>query len=456
MTDIMEKPGDVKFNKLVLHSIDGKTFDLRNDMIEMCIYEDIYAASTSGYIVFNDLDDLINTFPIVGHEILEVDAGAAGIPTTIKKKFQVYKVDKRTADNNKPASQSYILRFISFETINNFKSSVSRSWKSAKSVDIVSDIYNDYIQYEDLKLLIVEDSLYTMDIVFPNLKPFDCINWLASRTLSREFKSANYLFFENRYGFNFRSLSSMVSQDVDKQSLVNVDSVNARDDLHFILKPVEASEDLGHVGVDKLAEDLRTVQALSIEKNFDVLDNLRNGMYSSKLITHDVFNKSWGENVFSYIDDFENLPHLENEDENVGQVVKMLASKTASGYCLNETQRLKLFPMTPNVNQWMMQRKSQLQQFQNIVVNIKVAGDPNRTVGTVVYLDLPSMIIPDVNARVKEQEKYYAGKYLITRLQHIFSDNSYNMNVQLAKDSLKTPMPEEVLNNPKQNTMIKG
>ena len=48
----------------------GKTFDIKQIVEEINIYENIYTASVTGSILVKDTTNIVNNFPIVGEERL--------------------------------------------------------------------------------------------------------------------------------------------------------------------------------------------------------------------------------------------------------------------------------------------------------------------------------------------------------------------------------------------------
>ena len=85
------------------------------------------------------------------------------------------------------------------------------------------------------------------------------------------------------------------------------------------------------------------------------------------------------------------------------------------------------------VERWLIQSYSQSRQMKNIITQIVVPGDHNRSVGEIIELKYPSNYYPD------EQHSFYTGLYLITKVQHaVVHGNSYLTTLELAKDTLFT------------------
>ena len=58
---------------------------------------------------------------------------------------------------------------------------------------------------------VITPSLGIKNIIVPNLSPMESLEWMAKRAVNAEFL-ADYLFFENRLGYNFVSLLDIITQ----------------------------------------------------------------------------------------------------------------------------------------------------------------------------------------------------------------------------------------------------
>ncbi len=76
---------------------------------------------------------------------------------------------------------------------------------------VVGKILTDYLKVSENNLGgFYEETVGVRDIVIPNLKPLDAIDWCAKRSVDKK-QSPNYMFFQNLTGFNFVSLSKLLN-----------------------------------------------------------------------------------------------------------------------------------------------------------------------------------------------------------------------------------------------------
>jgi len=219
---------------------------------ELNFYEDIYSPIVSGDITLTDTVGLIESFPIIGEEILDVSfstAGAALPPTAgpgttstppaseapkqVMNRFRVYKVDPpvQVTDN----SRTIKLYFVTDNQFTNLLSKVRKIYPTKENLqnttqsvtdkpytlaDMARDIFYDFFigkkkplkQPATRKPFLVEPTRYKSEMVIPNWNPFKAISFLASKAVSAnpETKGANFVFYQTLQGFRFVSIETLM------------------------------------------------------------------------------------------------------------------------------------------------------------------------------------------------------------------------------------------------------
>ena len=214
------RPSGVIIETLKMTNFDkSKTEDLTQICSEINIYEDIYQSQIMGDITIADTRELIQFFPIVGDETIEI---RFRVPTREKEfaidfnEMRIYKIDDRSSDGSQIGKlQSFKLYFISQELIHNLNTSISRSYNTKTVKQIVDSVYNEYVITD--KLIEIEDTLGTLKIVLPNWNPIKTINWLATNKAINKDNDADFVFYEasnKAQGpkFYFKSLKTLIKQ----------------------------------------------------------------------------------------------------------------------------------------------------------------------------------------------------------------------------------------------------
>ena len=96
-----------------------------------------------------------------------------------------------------------------------------------------------------------------------------------------------------------------------------------------------------------------------------------------------------------------------------------------------------------NVEDWLLQRQVQIHEFGSVVVNFTVSGNTARHVGDLVRFEVPTTIPdddPELNS-VNIGHQLYSGLYLVSKIRHKITRDTYNMDMELIKNSFAKRIP---------------
>jgi hypothetical protein len=405
---------DIK--EIVIESISGKEIDLIYLMEEINVYEDIHNNCISADITVDDATNQINQIPITGHEWIRFSFKTPG-QKYVNLHLRIYKIDARELE--KERNQIYIIHCIDDTQFTNAYTRVSKAYKSK----LISDIANDVqINYLNSSFNQIETTKNLHHIIPGYWTPFRTMNFLASRANSSRYQGANYLYFQNLSGFNFVSVEKLCDTPPTRTYIFQ--QANIRKDVPIGYKP------------RTLATDMIAIQAYKFINNFDTLDNVNNGMYTSDLLWHDIQLKQFGDITWDYENTYSIYKHIEPN------IVKNGPSYlwTSKSDFNNDTYGAhKFFPIgLPKqenyVTQWLLPRLSQLQQIQNVHMFATVPGDSNRRSGDIVNIILPS---PEpVTDEQMPIDNYFSDNYLVAAIRHIINKRQYISILDLVKDSV--------------------
>jgi len=98
------------------------------------------------------------------------------------------------------------------------------------------------------------------------------------------------------------------------------------------------------------------------------------------------------------------------------------------------------------VEDWLLQRQAQIQEFGSIVVNFSVPGNSSRHVGDLVRFEIPTTI-PDDDPNISSLpvgHQLYSGFYIVSKIRHIITSDGYQTDVELIKNSFSKRIPGQV------------
>jgi hypothetical protein len=417
--------------------------NIKSVFVELSYYEDIFRGTVSGHVLISDSISMIDRLGLSGNDFLELKFRKSKLVEegqSISKYFRIYRVGERILNNSE--TESYALHFCSEELFLSEQTKVSKAYDGKTIEEIVTDILNKHMQI-DKKYLNIESTEGPYDFVIPYKKPFDAINWLANYAIPTEAKTvkgADFVFFENSEGFNFRSLQSLFTSRIYNNYIYSQKNV----------------DNLGNKG--SLGRDLSTIKSYTFLDTFDTLYGTVSGAFANRLITIDPLTRRYTDTKFDYVSDYQNKLNDKEKNSLINNTQNRLG-KTA-----NQNYDAVLKVMTTNANQktavgildkphtvandirvekYVPYRTAQLALSHYVRIKLTISGDPNLTVGTTINVELPSSASNKDGSGLNEglTDQQYSGKYLITSVRHIVSSQmKYETVLEVVKDGYKSSL----------------
>lgn len=415
--------GDIQIDKIEVVTSDGLGQDITNQVSGIQIYEDLFSPFISGNLIIDDTLDLINLFPFVGEEFLNLrlktpsfDRIKDGITRIINNKFYIYKATERELIGDKRVV--YKLHFISLEAVVDLNKKISSAFEG-KCSDIIKELVEKPIGLQTDKFFINEETPNGTKFVANYWTPTQCINYVAEQSVNVN-DSPTYVFFENRQGLNFTSLESLASAEPIQDFIYDK---YTRD---FIANKTNS--------IRNVEADYKRIEDISIPNVFDYMNRTRSGMFSSRLISHDLVTKKYISKNFDMLDNYEDEKHLNKyplastlnirrQDQAIFKVPKHYGN--FNGY------------VDISNSKTIQRRVSLMTQFEGNKVEIVVPGRTDYTVGKKVYVKLFKNTVLSAEENVKENiDEMFTGNYLIGAVNHFITRERHECNMELIKDSL--------------------
>lgn len=413
--------GDVQTAQLEIVGKNAR-IDVRHLMVNLTIFEDLFSPFITGNIVLNESLDLINKLPLIGEEYLEMHVftpGFEGLPNKeFKGRFYIYKMGERT--NTAERAVAYTLHFVSTEAIKD----VNKKLYSAQAGychDIVRRILvEDQMGLTTIKTANIEETVNGIKFVANNWSPLACIQYATAHSLNRR-NIGSFLFYENREGFNFISLSSLYSQE-SMQSFIND---NYRRDI-----------DSQGQATRNIQEDFKRVTEMVMPDGFDFVERIKSGMYKSNLTSYDFVTKRFKTFTYDGYNNFAVYPHLNNFPLTSGNA---LATPEAAHYNNFTHYGLHNGYGDTSSTPFFLQRKGMIAMAEAFKLEITVPGRTDYTVGKVV--DLTAYRNEPIDNRPgdsDDKDPTLTGKYMVSTVTHRINNREHTCLMQLIKDSYVT------------------
>ena len=418
-TERIRFAGDVALEKVEIISSNGFVQNIANQVITLQVFEDMFSPFISGNIIFKDSLDLVNLFPFVGEETvnLRIKTPTFGEKEgIIEGSFYVYKLTERELLGDR--SVLYMLHFISFESIVDVNKKISRTLQG-KISDIAKDIITKPEYLQTKRKVNIEETNNKLKYISNFWSPVKNLNYLASNAVNKK-NSPTYLFFENRDGFNFVSMETILAAPVIQDFVYDAYSRDIKKD---------------GTSNKNLERDYKRIQEISIPTGFDYIQRGTAGMYASKLITHDITTKRYSTKNFDMLENFPKNSHM-----NAYPIASKKNIARSNSFVLPYNKYYGNFDQFGDVTNanTIQARMSLLQQLESFRVQVTVPGRTDYTVGRKVKLKLNKMepIAKDENSD-KNVDKMFSGTYVIAAINHYFDKEKHECNMELIKDSLE-------------------
>lgn len=407
---------DFDIQSLDLINSGGQTLDLKRIFVEMHIYQDLYSSVMNGTILLNDGNDVFGNFYLCGNEYLKVKIDKPGLNRPLERLFRIYKASDRVPSTD--SGQSYLLHFCSDELISSQQILVSKAYKSTKIKDIISDILVNELKIDSKRIASLEATSGSFDFIIPNYRPFEAIQWVTNRGYDQ--KKFCYFFFENKNGFNLKSLQSLIKQEPYKT-------------LKYEIKNSERDP----------ANNKDSIDTLKILNDFDMLNSIPNGSFASRLLSIDIFNQSFLYHNYNIVN-AEGGGNLINKYKPVNSL-KNSKGKTLfdspdsffrTNLAINDTASEK----SNDIKYWMLPRAMHMSIINNFRIQIVIPGDIELKAGDIVNYEFP--MFDSANQAGKKMDKRRSGKYLVASVNHKFSEDVFETIVELCSDSFADEVPE--------------
>lgn len=490
----LKSAGTPVIELMVLTTAVGDKIDISTQLVNLVLFEDIFSPVLNGEITVADNIGLFDHLPISGNETLTVKFYSYGYSTQntpvnfIHRTFDILKVTDITLPTD--YMKKYTLSFASPELKKNETIKISKSYPETTISNVIATLMTeDYdneeneprglgfpdtppkefgpgfshfrssflgedsveAQFENVDKdnsveVFIEKTKYKEPfITIPYMKPFEIIKWLSTRAIRNALgrtnsNAANFMFFENKRGFQFVSLNTLLENKGPDLPIFAFG--NAKQNLE---RPWE----------------INRIENIRIENCYNILSNIKNGIYSSRLYTYELSTGLVKEKDYDYLEAFEqnetvdrgdgaDFPTLKVDSDNKNPLTTKPLSKRMllpighvrelDNITSGSTQRFSEAKPDVGSEEYLQARISQLSKLVDFRIMVEISANSEHKVGDLINLDLQMWGMDDnlnvAGIKIKPH-KYYNGNYLITSIKHILTNFQYKMQIELAKDSLK-------------------
>jgi hypothetical protein len=411
--------GDVELTQFDLVSLSGKS---RQSIISQVITFDIYESLTLPVmyceIMINDAINLIEGFPIIGEEYIEIEFKNPELNATQNFRFKTCAITNKFTEGQGKRLY-YVIQAASEEVLENSYRYIQRKYNDGNPYTMISDILNRDLKTK--KQLRTDDSTArgTDKITITQLAPLQAIDMIRKRCVSKKYKSSSYVFFENRLGFNFTTLEHLIS--TGKNSI--------GDKIFFYDSNV--NDDIKNINV-------RNILAYQ-QVNFSAIgDMVQSGGLANRTISIDLKTGILNTIDFNFAEQINKF--AQTDPDNVSKIRTSTFMNKYANPSGSSTVMSNLLPKSSINGESFREEsagflQSYINQLTQNIVRILIYGDSAITVGNVIKLKFPE--IKGTTDKM-EDSKFSSGNYLVAKVRHSFvvrDKVSYKMSIECMKPS---------------------
>ena len=483
-------PGDFRAGEIILYSYGGSQLEISGMTAVVNVYQDLDSAFLSGNLMFFDSVGAVNKLPIIGNEFLEfkfrtpIDAKGDEEMNATNHRFQVY--EKRSVRSTQN-TQAVALFFTSIESIRNERLRVSKSLSGSYGEMVDKIFKTDKTLLNSKKDVFIDPTKGVYKYTFPNCRPVEAVRHMTYMSEPINFKTPDYMFYENNRGFHFRCLESLYRESGD--------NTRNRPFVAFIDLLSAFNPNFGTPDVES-ESPITKPYSFSFNDSYNTLKNTRRGMFGSVTYAHDLIDKKFIKSRTSYTNYYEQALHIDAptgagtvyqgimppgpaefdddytvDDKSYGstnkhQINRLHASKLTKAssadnrkYMDDYFARVFVVPATKSnhiFNSEGMESDPRMTGKQNLSeatrdyfsMNIDVPGNFTYNVGDLVWCEVPSYNAADMttdNKVMREDviDPFLTGRYLIKSLHHQIDmiDQKHTTAMTVVRNVFATDLP---------------
>jgi len=425
----MTKLGDYEIAELRMFADSGGDIDLKEggQFMRLSIFEDILSPTMHGFIYIKDGQGIINRMPVNAHETILSSFRTPGVGGNyIDFSLETSKIDERVRSIGERA-EGYRLDLNTSGARKNLQTRVARAL-SGSPESIIETICSEYL---DGSLNSEKSSNDIPKFVFPNMRPITAIKSIVPLALNDKGQS-DFIFYEDRNGYNFKSISSIVNRKTKETKAT------------YTLKPTAQRDVESPNRNQSFLEGFTNLRDYTPVTQSDHVKSMESGQFATQVYSYDIWGKNVSASTNSYYPDFKDydreakhpvVPTNSKYLEGKNRII--VEPKTARSNTESNTERYQSEP-----DKYRGSRVVLINQLRSQQVKIMIPGNSLLELGDHVEILIPRAD-PIDNSEPIWFDQRSSGVYTITAIRHDIDSNEYTNTLELSRSGLPLEYPSE-------------
>jgi len=402
--------GMFEITKAVLSNSDkSKQNEIGMLITDIMVNESIYSSYVGVDIMIYDTHALSDEFPIVGEETIELTIlDYYAKPMTYN--LHVYAINE-IAPDDKSDSQSYLLHCMTSDFMVSETTRIQQSMSGTVS-EMVKTVHDQYLKSKEID---IEATDSHRQFVIPSFTPVETINFLARKAFSATNKSCNFMFFENREKYVFKT---------HEQIFKDAGELPKRNTFYYGETKLDVNE---------RSELMNHAIMMKPKRRFNLIDTVRKGAMISEVVRIDPGTRSFTSTIYDHGDEFANYQHSDAKSKEYH------TADFRSKYLSKENNVVNTFLTFEESNEGerayaeiIPRRNSTAFYLRSNAMEMEINGCNDIFAGSVLNLIIPEMKFKNGD---KDNHPNISGRYLVETINHTMSEKKWSMRLTMIKDS---------------------
>ena len=422
----------LEITDVTIESLSGNKVSLVPNILSIDYFENILDPSVMMEISLIANNSLFNLIPIRGGEkvTIELQTARGTWEFDDDNPLYVYKVSDLDAQK---VGETFTLHLVSREFLTNETNRCVRKYQKKNIHEHVKSILKDVLKTDRYSDDSIEKTSNSYTFIGNFKKAFHTLEWLGPKAVSATDSStkgtsgegkdakakgtAGFLFYENKDGFNFKSIDGLTST-------LNV-SKGSSD------KKLTAKYSFSGIISESITKDqpLKIIKWY-LEKNIDLRKSLRIGLYANYTFFYDMITNKLSGYKYTLKSELNGKTLGKDEipvSDQFGESISRIMFRMSDHGALEDGAGLET---SGRDDADMAKSFSRYNLLFTQAINILVPLNNDLKVGDMITCEFP---LKDGDA--KEMDPEISGNYLIRELRHHFTANQNSTSLKLMRDS---------------------
>ena len=424
------------YEKFVL-SKNGKEVNIAGKVTSFDYFESLLSPNVTATVTFSDtgnsvpfeskydkqqrLGSIYNALPLTGGEKLEIKIRSKLGTLNFTKNF--FLVNAITNPVQEGQREAVALSLVSPQSFENQQSAVSTRYRGRIS-DSVKKLLSVNLKIPTTRIE-VEDTKNSYNFVGNTQSPFEVICWLSSKSVPASNGDPGFFFYETQDGFKFKSIDSLIRQQ-PKATYFRNDGIKS--------------------SIDNDRNDFK-ISSFTLNKNQDVLNALKTGVYVSRNLFWDPRDFRYQEVIVALTGKITNNPSSAKDfkkealKSSLGKSPEIPQSLVSKDFTRTHYHILDIGTLEPSVNGSVNNNPLEYQAKSTIrynllytqVLNMIVPCNPDLRAGDIIKCEFE--MVTTGQKELGYMDPTQSGNYMIMNLCHHFDPKRSFTSLTLVRDT---------------------